>query len=207
MHPAFSQGFQCVRVHPHGEQTRVYSNNRAKRLFRYHDALPNQLLGQIMILTHITNTLRDRRISRGKYFGAALVMVAVATPLGYLLREILTTPEGVSPYYLEAIVAWGFFLLLVWTPIAVKRSHDIGLSGWWVLLLWLPFPLEFKSMLLINKYLGIELSGGVMLPAMFIGLAALAYTLVLFFMVSDQTENKWGCPNQALKTDAASGAV
>ena len=126
----------------------------------------------------------ENRLKRRPYFFVYLGIVLFGVVGGYLLRKFLITGNSVSPLYLEATFAWGLLVLCTLTPFAVQRSHDIGISGWWVLLLWLPPFVDFRLLLILSKYTDLKINEIVFWPSIFIALAGLVFMVVLFFSPS-----------------------
>jgi len=65
------------------------------------------------------------RLSRGHYFEAIIA---------YILLYAFTL------YALPSYANWGVILLnVLFTPFVIKRLHDLGVSGWLSLLLYIPY--------------------------------------------------------------------
>jgi len=78
------------------------------------------------------------RARRSEYWWAVLFLVLVSLPLGlidgFLFFEILVT-AGFGPLSV-------LFLLVIFLPsltLLVRRFHDVGMSGWFVVLTFIPF--------------------------------------------------------------------
>lgn len=69
------------------------------------------------------------RISRGDFWYAALLILSVFTVLSVALEA---TFGRASTWLLYAPLYWSSF------AVSSKRYHDIGRSGWWLLLLLVP---------------------------------------------------------------------
>src|SRR3974390_1590891 len=83
------------------------------------------------------------RATRAKFWigiGVAFAMIAVAKPLHQFAASTIV-PGSETLFHLSALVLslWGVGWLVSMFAIAVKRLHDLGRSGWWVLLLAVPF--------------------------------------------------------------------
>jgi len=81
----------------------------------------------------------DGRIGRKQYVSAMVGAVLVA----YALSGLLLVGTGVLPMWLVgilAIVVLAVDVLLLWCILAldVKRLHDLGRSGWWLLVGFIP---------------------------------------------------------------------
>jgi uncharacterized membrane protein YhaH (DUF805 family) len=90
----------------------------------------------------------------------------------------------------------------MWLPFIVRRLHDIGLSGWWALLVLAANPFELKNIWLMQVMFGIEIEL-FSVPMMLLEAALLLFALVLFFWPGNKGTNKWGSPNNRLQSDAA----
>ena len=76
------------------------------------------------------------RISASQYTVSVVVLTILSALLAFLLIVIIS----VLPNIIKVIVVAAFFVLLIWIGIAlvVKRLHDRGHSGGWILLYLLP---------------------------------------------------------------------
>ena len=89
-----------------------------------------------------------------------------------------------------AFYVYCIYCLLILLPslaVTVRRLHDTGRSGWWII------PLYVGSML-SNLANFINCSAGVKVVLMLISLAAAIVFIVFMFLDSQEGENKWG-PN------------
>ncbi|MEW8073347.1 MAG: DUF805 domain-containing protein [Candidatus Thiodiazotropha endolucinida] len=131
----------------------------------------------------------EGRLKRRPFFYRVVVVVFLAVVGGYLLREALTTKEGISPYYLEITFSWSIIILGLLTPFAVQRCRDIGIAVWWVLLLWLsPFS-DLRFILIVSEYTGTDISGRMLWPATFTALIVIVFIVMLFFSRSSNNAN------------------
>ncbi|MEW8224816.1 MAG: hypothetical protein AB2748_03670 [Candidatus Thiodiazotropha endolucinida] len=105
--------------------------------------------------------------------------------VSYALMALLLGNETPSPWYLEITFAWGLFVLAVFTPFAIRRAIDIGISKWWVVLLWLPPFFNLKFLMILSKYADFVISGAILWPALVVALFSLVYLGVLFFSPSE----------------------
>lgn len=82
-------------------------------------------------------TSYEGRINRAKFWAGVAVLFAVAI-IAMIIDNILgTTIEGL-PYgyvYIIAVIASIYFALAIYA----KRWHDRGKSGWWSLIVLVPF--------------------------------------------------------------------
>ena len=72
------------------------------------------------------------RASRREFFGVSVVILLINKVLDHFY-------EPTIPIFI-AIVFWGleFFLFMQHWRVTARRFHDIGLSGWWTVLVFLP---------------------------------------------------------------------
>jgi uncharacterized membrane protein YhaH (DUF805 family) len=115
-------------------------------------------------------------------------LIAVAG--GYFLREALTTNNEISPYYVEITFIWRMIVLGLLTPFAMQRSRDIGISRWWVLLIWLSPLSDFKFLIIVSEYTEININGKMLWLATIIALMGFVYMITLFFSRSDDSAIK-----------------
>ena len=83
------------------------------------------------------------RANRAKFWigiGVAFAMFAIAKPLHQLAMSTIV-PGSEMLFHLSGLVLflWGLAWLVSMLAIAVRRLHDLGRSGWWVVLLSVPF--------------------------------------------------------------------
>ena len=84
------------------------------------------------------------RIRRLKY-GFALLILVMISFLSWLIVEYTGEPPLLG--WIIAVLAW-----LAFSPVIIKRSHDVDLSGWSILLLFIPFAnVIFLFYLLIKE--------------------------------------------------------
>lgn len=81
------------------------------------------------------------RSQRREYWLWVLMMFCLFMGIFLLERALglqITTDEGKDGPGVIAITAW-FIVLVPWLAVQVRRLHDIGLSGWWILVSLLPY--------------------------------------------------------------------
>lgn len=132
----------------------------------------------------------EGRLKRRPFFYRFIVVGLIAVIGGYLLRETLVSKNEISPYYLEITFIWSLIVLGLLTPFAIQRSRDIGISGWWVLLLWLLPLSDLKLMLIISKYTELSIRGNVLWAATITALMGLVFMTILFFSRSGNNANQ-----------------
>ncbi len=85
------------------------------------------------------------------YIGLSLVLGAISALLGLIFDGNLEAAqvEGTVSYYLSGLLSIG--LLVVWVGLMIRRVHDFGAGGGWVLLMLLPLiNLIFLLVLMIR---------------------------------------------------------
>lgn len=127
----------------------------------------------------------DGRLSKSKYAWRILVFpLLAALPFFLVLTILIENNAAIYPYWIPLPIA--FFLCVI--SLSIRRLHDRGKSGWWVLLYFLVgpvlagsaeyFPNPFRQISLILGA-GIEISG-----------------IIEFGLLSgDKRGNKYGPPN------------
>jgi uncharacterized membrane protein YhaH (DUF805 family) len=90
------------------------------------------------------------RASREQYWMTILWQIISVFVFG-LVTILLRMPMGLPFFVQEVVLGWLFYLLLIalvlyvmasffmFLALIVRRTHDIGLSGWWVLIGLVPF--------------------------------------------------------------------
>ncbi|MEN8237799.1 MAG: DUF805 domain-containing protein [Actinomycetota bacterium] len=77
----------------------------------------------------------DGRINRGKFWAGAAASWAIAIAMG-ILFGIAVAINSVVVWAIVVILSIAFYVVMVWMGLAIsiKRWHDRGKSGWWVLI-------------------------------------------------------------------------
>jgi uncharacterized membrane protein YhaH (DUF805 family) len=136
----------------------------------------------------------EGRLKRRPFLLRFIILSLFAVFGGYVIRSLLGTENDISPYYLEITFLWKIVILAVFTPFAIQRCRDIGISIWWVLLLWISPLSNLKFSLIVSKYTGFTISGITLWVLTFIALLAMIFIVMLFFSRSDNLVNHPGMP-------------
>lgn len=75
------------------------------------------------------------RASRKEFWGFFGWSLLIGLALGFLEGFLGIAPEFEGSLFSIVLT---ITLLLPWTALIVRRLHDLGRSGWWYLLLWVP---------------------------------------------------------------------
>lgn len=142
------------------------------------------------VMKHVYFSTKGR-INRMRFFLAWLMLIPVSIILGILAGLLMIIP----------ILGWilGFILFLIpWYMIicaAIKRGHDLGLPGLWVIIVNLILPIIGTSLAFWGIYLqATEQSGGAWwqdLQYLF-SFISLVFFLFLQFAPGHVEENQWG---------------
>ena len=84
----------------------------------------------------------DGRLNRLRFFLRGLVLGVLATVVGVALMINVSEEVGMAVYTL---------LILGQFPLDIRRCHDMGKSGWWTLLLFVPFVNLIWALVLLFK--------------------------------------------------------
>ena len=84
----------------------------------------------------------DGRLNRQRFFLRGLVLGVLATVVGVALMINVSEDVGMAVYTL---------LILGQFPLDIRRCHDMGKSGWWTLLLFVPFVNLIWALVLLFK--------------------------------------------------------
>ena len=78
------------------------------------------------------------RINRTTFLLGGLIYAVLTAPF-YFLQESSTSPYDDKAWFTAAVL--GLLVLLLWTIISlhIRRLHDLGLSGWFLPIILLPF--------------------------------------------------------------------
>lgn len=133
------------------------------------------------------------RLHRTGFLHSLLVLIVVVIGLNLILDFLLSSQQLLSVGYLVALRLLEVFYLSAWTPFIVRRLHDIGLSGKWVIACWLSALLDQRLLLLIEVISGVHIVAPVDLLMMF-DLVVPAITLLLLIKPGENRANRWGEP-------------
>ena len=142
------------------------------------------------------------RLNRSGFLFSYVALAVLSFCFFYLNKWLLTEYGIDGRTYLINKSIFGIILLVVWTPFVVKRLHDIGVSGWWVLVLYAANPFELRNILLVQMLSGLEIDA-FSVPMMVLEALLLLFLLGLFFVPGKKGENKWGGPDNRLQSDVA----
>jgi uncharacterized membrane protein YhaH (DUF805 family) len=90
------------------------------------------------------------RVSRKDYWMAVL-WYAISVLISGVVAILFKLPMGLPFFVQEVILGWLFYIIIlalvlyvmcsffVFLALGVRRIHDIGLSGWWMLVTLIPF--------------------------------------------------------------------
>jgi len=131
------------------------------------------------------------RLNRTGFLHSLLVLIVVVIGLNLILDFLLSSQQLLSVGYLVALRLLEVFYLSAWTPFIVRRLHDIGLSGKWVIACWLSALLDQRLLLLIEVISGVHIVAPVDLLMMF-DLVVPAITLLLLMIPGENSANRWG---------------
>ncbi|NRA73828.1 MAG: DUF805 domain-containing protein [Rickettsiales bacterium] len=87
-------------------------------------------------LSYINVWKLPSRINRIKYFVIKNIYLLLSIPILKCLG--LYTKSYLISIFLYVIIFFIFYLL-VYLPLMIKRLHDCNLSGWWILVVFIPF--------------------------------------------------------------------
>ncbi|MBT3033059.1 MAG: DUF805 domain-containing protein [Candidatus Thiodiazotropha sp. (ex Lucina pensylvanica)] len=136
----------------------------------------------------------EGRLKRRPYFYRFIALSLLAILGGYLIREILVSDKEISPYYLEISFVWSIIVITLLTPLAIQRCRDIGISVWWVIILWLsPFS-SLKFYIIVSEYTGLNISGTALMVSSFVALIVVIFVVMLFFSRSTLNASNQSSP-------------
>lgn len=87
----------------------------------------------------------NRRASRSEYWGFIFFKILIG--FGFLFAVMIgagmiNTKPDFAMTYLQMLwllsEAIGWILFIPWVSVSVRRLHDIGKSGWWLLIIFVP---------------------------------------------------------------------
>ena len=129
------------------------------------------------------------RLNRKGYILSFLVLTLFWLAISYLLMQLLP-PVKEESFFLSRLVA-DFLALLSFTPIMLKRAHDISLPGYVLVLFWLAVPLSIRNVVYFSEYFNIQLPAFSWFSTL-LTIAVVLLTVILFTYKSYSKDNKWG---------------
>ena len=135
----------------------------------WNEALVNEAFGtpvpeELPASTSALSRMFSGRIGRWQYFMTGLLLGVMCLPLvAIALMSVfwgVSRHEGMLPVLIVGMIVIPLFLVVVSTGLSVRRLHDLGRSGWWVLLNFIPYVsmglaiylLFFRGMTTGNAY-------------------------------------------------------
>ena len=108
---------------------------------------------QEAILKAITN-LKDcnSRSRRSEFWWVWLICALIEIPLSVLAQIIMiefNTIVGLIIYFV--VLAIAIFMMCVMIPLAIRRLHDSGRTGWWILIGFVPLVGEIILLIFMIK--------------------------------------------------------
>ena len=133
------------------------------------------------------------RTSRGNYWWAILAQFILTFLVGFIAGMVDVDA-------LETLWSLGVFIPGV--AMCVRRLHDLDRSGWWIILMYVPFILTIASATMTTASLLLNsdstTAGGFGLTTIILGLLTLIiaiYFIVLFVRKGTQGANRYGMPD------------
>jgi uncharacterized membrane protein YhaH (DUF805 family) len=133
------------------------------------------------------------RLNRTGFLHSLLVLIVASIGIDLILDYLLSSQHLLSVGYLVAQRVLEFLYLAAWTPFIIRRLHDIGLSGKWVIACYLSSLLDQRLLLLIEVISGIHIVAPVNLLMSF-DLMVPAFALLLLLKPGETVANRWGEP-------------
>lgn len=131
------------------------------------------------------------RLNRTRFLHSLLILIVVVIGINLFLDFLLSSQQLLSVGFLVAKRLLEIFYLAAFSPFIVRRLHDLGLDGKWVIICWLSVLLDQRLLLLIEVLYGIKIVAPVNLMMLF-ELAAPAFVLWLLFKPGEARINRWG---------------
>ncbi len=129
------------------------------------------------------------RLKRRAYLLSFLGLCLFWLLISYLL--ILWLPLKVGESYYFAKFALDVIALLSFTPIMLKRAHDISLPGHVLIVYWLSIFFSVRNIIYLEQYHDIAISLNHWLYTVLV-IVTILLTFILFFYRSYSKDNKWG---------------
>lgn len=100
----------------------------------------------IIIIQSQYSRMSTNRASRSQYFARVIFYAAL-----FFIASIILCKIWPSDYCIPVILALAGVYICSLIPLEIKRLHDMNLSGWWLLLLFIPIVNGIFKMILLFK--------------------------------------------------------
>ena len=135
------------------------------------------------------------RASRKEFLIQFVLISVFWVGLSYLLRFAgILTPDIDSYLLIKLIVE--FITLMSFTPLMLRRIHDIHLPGYVLIVFWALIPFSIRNIIYWKQQFGIELNQNSW-PVTILNIIGVILLLILFIYKGYSKEKRWGSPNNA----------
>jgi uncharacterized membrane protein YhaH (DUF805 family) len=121
------------------------------------------------------------RSRRGEYVYFCVVLLLYWLASILVLGKAMAVLSMASSFGGILIMVWHIALLVAYLALVVRRLHDFGQSGWWVLLLLVSLPLSFLPV--VGAYMDHEF---------WFRAVWISFWVLFFFFAGQQGPNKYG---------------
>ncbi len=91
----------------------------------------------------------EGRSTRAQYWWWALFLYIIAIALSLIAVPLASGNDGVGIVVYSLYVVVGVVFFLASLAVAIRRMHDIGKSGWWILIQLIPCGIGFVWFLVL----------------------------------------------------------
>ncbi|MCG7991194.1 MAG: DUF805 domain-containing protein [Candidatus Thiodiazotropha lotti] len=138
------------------------------------------------------------RMGRLRFLSGIFIIIILSITLHYASFYIASY-FGSSKLAMVLIVVLQFVMLLLATPLIVKRLHDLNASGWFALVFWVPFPFSIEMSALLDSQWLFGLLFELYQFLLWLTFAIVMGFIFLLIVPGNPELNQWGSPNQALQ--------
>lgn len=151
---------------------------------------PPTLYGLLMLKTIITNIFSIKgRLKRKGYLIGFLVLSFLWFVLSYSLVQWLPLELGQNYFYYK--FALDVLALASFTPIMLKRAHDISLPSYVLIVYWLSIVFSVRNIIYLEQYHNTTINLNHWLYTVLV-IVTILLTIILFSYRSYPKDNKWG---------------
>ena len=123
----------------------------------------------------------------------------------YILRNTFDLNPS-SDYFFEIKLIIDFVALASFTPIMLRRLHDINLPGYILILFWISVPFNIRNLVYFSNNFNIQLDP-FSVPVMVLDFMILFILVMCIFYRSYSHSNHWGSgPNKQFNPDSGADA-
>jgi len=139
------------------------------------------------------------RASRQEYLLIFIALAIFWVGLGYLMINVFHF-SSINPYFFEIRLLLDLLCISTFTPVMIKRLHDINLPSYLVIFYWVSAVLNIRNTIYFQEEFNFIVEP-FSTPMIVLDIAVVIIVIMLFVYKSYPHSNKWGSPNNLINKD------